>query len=86
MDTRILMAVVDRIRQEITQIISVQGWWKGRATLIKGIVRKETKTYGHRKSIPECRIIQSKIQGWEQAQQAYKRAERLTWLEQHEGG
>ena len=48
MDTRILIAVVCGISQEITQTISVQGWWKGHATLIKGIVRKETETYGHK--------------------------------------
>lgn len=41
MGTRILIAVIGVIRQEITQNTSVQGWWKGHATLMKGVVKKD---------------------------------------------
>ena len=48
MGTRILIAVIGGIRQEITQTTSVQGWWKGRATLMKRVLKKKTDTYRHK--------------------------------------
>lgn len=40
MGTRILIAVVGGIRQEITKIISVRGWWE-RDAVLKTMVRKD---------------------------------------------
>lgn len=59
MGTRILIAVIGGMRQVITQTVSVQGGWKGRDTLMKGVVKKKTDTYRHKE---ECSGMQTNLE------------------------